>query len=362
MLRGHALVTTHARTSSRIEEGFEVTNLKYRQLSFKQIESLAAICCVVFLIIIAEVIVTAQQKRAKDSQQPAQSESARPNVVRDGQIIVNTDLVTLTVSVTDNHGRYVSGLSKNDFTVSDNKVPQEISFFSDADSPVSVGIVFDVSGSMSGKKIKQAREALSGFIQTSHPQDEYFLIGFNSQPQLLLDKTRDGDAVIKRLSFVEPRGSTAIYDASYLALERVMRGAYPRRAILIISDGEDNDSRYKFSELRRSLRESDVIVYAIGVRGRATGKWSRYGDHVLDELASISGGKAFFPRNSARLNEALEQIALELRHQYSIGYRPSNFAADGKWHRVKVKVTPPPEFNRVFIRSREGYFAVGPSR
>ena len=328
----------------------------------KSVHVLKTVSTAVLLMLIGAALGAAQQKVTKALQPTLPSESTNTNTSRNQQIIVNTDLVTLTVSVTDNHGRYVSGLSKNDFTVSDNKVPQEISFFSDADSPVSVGIVFDVSGSMSGKKIKQAREALSGFIQTSHPQDEYFLIGFNSQPQLLLDKTRDGDAVIKRLSFVEPRGSTAIYDASYLALERVMRGAYPRRAILIISDGEDNDSRYKFSELRRSLRESDVIVYAIGIRGRATGKWSRYGDHVLDELASISGGKAFFPRNSARLNEALEQIALELRHQYSIGYRPSNFAADGKWHRVRVKVTPPPEFNRVFIRSREGYFAVGPSR
>ncbi len=327
----------------------------------KSVQLLKTVSTAVLLILIGTGFGT-QPKGTRVSQLPPQSESSNTNTSRNQQIIVNTDLVTLTVSVTDHDGRYVPGLNKKDFTITDNKAPQEIAFFSDVDSPVSVGIVFDVSGSMSGKKIEQAREALAAFIQTSHPQDEYFLIGFNSQPQLLLDRTRDGDAVMKRLSLVEPGGSTALYDASYLALEQVMRGTYAKRALLIISDGEDNDSRYTFSNLRRALRESDVVVYAIGIRGRASGRWSRYGDNVLDELASVSGGKVFFPKNSARMNEALEQIALELRHQYSIGYRPSNFAIDGKWHRVKVKVTPPPEFNRVFIRSREGYFAVGPSR
>ena len=158
---------------------------------------------------------------------------------------------------------------------------------------------------------------------------------------------------------MEPHGSTALYDASYLALERVTRGVYPKRAILIISDGQDNNSRYKFSNLRRALIESDVIVYAIGINGGAGGMLAMYGNLVLYELASVSGGKVFFPRNSARMNEALEQIALELRHQYSIGYRPSNFMLDGKWHRVKVKVRPPQELRRVFVRNREGYSAVG---
>ena len=328
----------------------------------KSVQHLKTVSTAVLLMLIGGAIGAAQQKVTRSPQPTPQSESSDTDRSRNQQIIVNTDLVTLTVSVTDHDGRYVPGLNKKDFTITDNKTPQEIAFFSDVDSPVSVAIVFDVSGSMSDKKIEQAKNALSGFIQTSHPQDEYFLIGFNSQPQLLLDRSRDGDAVVKKLASVEPQGSTALYDASYLALESVMRGAYARRAILIISDGEDNDSRYRFSDLRRALRESDAVVYAIGIRGRASGKWSRYGDNVLDELAWVSGGKVFFPKNSARMNEALEQIALELRHQYSIGYRPSNFALDGKWHRVKVKVTPPPEFNRVLIRSREGYFAVGSSR
>ena len=331
----------------------------------KRIHCLPAICGTVFLIMIAGSTAVAQLKLTSEipsSRQPSQTTST-PSTTRDQeQVIVNTDLVTLTVSVADAHGRYVAGIDKKDFKISDNKVSQQIAFFSDADLPVSVGIVFDVSDSMSGKKVEKAKEALSTFIQTSHPQDEFFLIGFSSQPHLLLDKSRDGDAVIKKLSFVEPHGSTALYDASYLALERITRGVHPKRVILIISDGQDNNSRYKFSELRRALNESDVIVYAIGINEGAGGVRGRSGNRVLDELASVSGGKVFFPRNSTRMNEAFEQIALELRHQYSIGYRPSNFTSDGKWHRIRVKVKPPGELKRVCVRSRAGYYAFGSLR
>ena len=335
--------------------------MKQRHCRFKYREQLAAICCVVSLSMLAGVTVTAQERAARDSQRSSQSESPRPNLVGNGQIIVNTDLVTLTVTVTDRRGRYIPGLTQKEFNITDNKLPQEITFFSDADSPVSVGIVFDVSGSMSGKKIEQAKEALSTFIQTSHPQDEYFLIGFSSEPELLLDSSRDGDAVIRAFSAVQPHGSTALYDATYLALDRVARGIHAKRAILIISDGQDNSSRYTFRQLRRAVMESDVSLYAIGIQGGAGGVLAMHGGLLLEELVSVSGGRAFFPRNSSRMNEALEQIALELRHQYSIGYRPANFIADGKWHRVRVKVAPPPEMNRVWVRSREGYSAVGPA-
>jgi Ca-activated chloride channel family protein len=304
---------------------------------------------IICLTVLAVVFAIAQKTMSQVSESSPISE--RP-------IIVNTDLVTFNVSVIDSEGFSVTDLDKRSFEITDNKQPQQIAYFSDADLPVSVGIVFDVSGSMSGKKIARAQEALSTFIQTSHPQDEYFLIDFNSQPQLLLDKTRDGDAVVKKLTFVEPTGSTALYDAVYLALDRVTRGTHSRRVILIISDGEDNNSRYTFSQLRRALGESDVAVYAVGIDGGMGGKYAFYGELLLEELTSVSGGRAFFPRSSNRLNEIFEEIALELRHQYSIGFRPSNFTSDGKWHRVTVKVTPPNDVKRVFVRHREGYYAV----
>jgi Ca-activated chloride channel family protein len=282
----------------------------------------------------------------------------------DRSVITNTDLITLTVTVTDTYGRYVSGLSKGAFSVLDNKEPVEITYFSDDDSPVSVGVIFDVSGSMSGDKVKRARDALSKFIQTSHDSDEYFLIAFNSRAQLLLDKTRDGTSVLNKLTFVETKSQTALYDACYLGVEKVQRGAHNKRALLLISDGQDNNSRYTFKELQKLLKESDVTLYAIGIlSGNDAGSsLGMEGQGILDELAGVSGGKAFFPRSAAEMDDIFEQIALELRHQYSIGYKPDTFVNDGKWHRVKVKVTPPRGLPRLFVRSKEGYYATSGAR
>jgi len=292
------------------------------------------------------------------------SGSVKPGDFGQGPVITNTDLITVTVTVTDTYGRYVSGLGKGAFTVLDEKKPQEITYFSDDDSPVSVGVIFDVSGSMGGDKIKRARDALSKFIQTSHNMDEYFLIAFNSRAQLLLDKTRDGNQVLDKLTFVQTRNNTALYDACYLGVEKVQRGAHPKRALLLISDGQDNNSRYTFGELRRLLKESDVTLYGIGILSGsdAGSSMGMEGQGILDELASVSGGKAFFPRSNAEMDDIFEQIALELRHQYSIGYKPVNFTNDGRWHKIKVKVTPPRGLPRLFVRSKEGYYAVPSSR
>jgi Ca-activated chloride channel family protein len=323
----------------------------------------ALVSCLAFTLVslIAARPVTAQEQKPsapKPQQTPAPPEQGTE--VGEGPVVVNTDLITLTVTVTDTYGRYVSGLDKKAFKVLEDKEEQEIEYFSDDDAPVSVGVIFDVSGSMSGDKIRKAREALSRFIQTSHDSDEYFLIAFNSRAQLLLDKTRDGDAVLNKLTFVQTRSNTALYDACYLGVEKVTRGTHPKRALLLISDGQDNDSRYTFSEVRRLLKESDVVLYSIGILGGNDpgSSLGMEGQSVLDELSAVSGGKAFFPNTSAEMDELFERIALELRHQYSIGYRPKNFKNDGKWHKLKVKVTPPRGLPRLFVRSREGYYAV----
>jgi Ca-activated chloride channel family protein len=277
----------------------------------------------------------------------------------DRPVKVKTDLVTLTLTVTDLYGRYVSGLAKNAFTISDNNQEQEIQFFSDSDAPVSVGILFDVSGSMSGEKILKAQKALSRFIMTSHPSDEYFLIGFNSRAQLLLDRTRDGDAVLRKLTMVQPQKDTALYDAVYLGVERVTRGSHQKRALLIISDGQDNASRYNFGEVRRLMKESDVVAYSVGIMDRSdsANTMGMQGQAFLEEISSVSGGKAFFPQSDVEMDEIFERIALELRHQYSLGYTPKDFEPNGKWRKVKVKVKPPRGLPRLTVRSRDGYFA-----
>jgi len=275
------------------------------------------------------------------------------------EITVETDLVTLTLTVTDYYGRYVSGLTKEAFTVFDEKKKQEITFFSDTDAPVSIGILFDVSGSMSGEKIAKARNALERFIYTSHPRDEYYLIAFNKRAQLLMDRTRDGEAVLNKLTLVEPKHNTALYDACYLGVERVTRGTHQKKALLIISDGQDNASRYNFKEVRRLMKESDVVIYSVGIMdGRdASSVEGMQGQAFLDELSNVTGGKSFYPTSAVEMDEIFERIALELRHQYSIGYTPDNFEPDGEWHRVKVKVKPPRGLPRLTVRHREGYYA-----
>jgi Ca-activated chloride channel family protein len=293
------------------------------------------------------------------SQNPKSTPTPEPDNSPDLPVKVKTDLVTFTLTVTDLYGRYVSGLTKKAFSVSDNNQDQDITFFSDTDAPVSVGILFDVSGSMSGDKIQKARKALEKFVATSHPSDEYFLIAFNSRAQLLLDRTRDGDAVLRQLTLVQPKQNTALYDAVYLGVDKVTRGAHQKRALIIISDGQDNASRYNFSEVRRLMKESDVVTYAVGILSGndSSSMVGMQGQAFLDELTSVSGGKSFYPQSDVEMDEIFERIALELRHQYSIGYIPKDFQPDGKWRKVKVKVKPPRGLPRLTVRSRDGYYA-----
>jgi Ca-activated chloride channel homolog len=279
--------------------------------------------------------------------------------VEDKPVVINTDLVSLRVSVTDKEGRFVSGLNQGAFAVYEDGVRQEISFFSDQDSLAAVGVVLDVSASMTDEKIMRAREALRHFIQTSHEEDEYFLIGFNERPQLLLEGVRGSEAMLARISGVEPHGNTALYDAIAFGLEQVKRSRLNKRALIVISDGEDNHSRLDTGDVKRMLREADLTVYTILIgplRPRSNG------GAVMDGLASATGGKSYFPGNAEMMSEAFEQVALELRRQYSIGYTPSNFVTDGKCRHIEVKVTSPPRFPRLVVRSRKGYYALGRDR
>jgi Ca-activated chloride channel family protein len=278
-----------------------------------------------------------------------------------GSVKLATELVSVRVTVTDQSGRSIEGLSKDNFKIYEDKVEQPVSFFSDEDTPASIGVVFDTSNSMSGDKIMRAKEALARFIQTSHEQDEYFLISFSSSAQLLLDGTWDCKAVLDQFNNAHPKGETALYDAVYLGVEKVSQGAHPKRAIILISDGEDNHSRRSFDDLRQRLQESDITIYSLGIAGNYPSPKSRAtadGPFLMDKLASISGGKSFWPGNPEKMEEAFERLALELRRQYSIGYLPSNFVADGKWRRITVTVTTPRDRPRLIVRSREGYYAV----
>lgn len=273
----------------------------------------------------------------------------------DSRIAISTELVSLTVTVTDKQGRYVTGLDRGAFAVYEDDVRQEISFFSDRDAPASVGVVFDVSGSMRGEKIIRARDALARFIRTSHPEDEYSLISFDKSARLLLDRTRDSEALLAQFGHVNPQGNTALYDAVAFGLDALADGRYAKRALIVISDGEDNHSRSTFSQVKGKLQESGVTVYTIQI-GPLPPRSN--GGMIMDQLASATGGKSFSPGDSEAMNGAFERIALELRHQYSIGYAPTNIVRGGEWRRLKVAVAQPAGSPRFVVHSRKGYYAV----
>jgi Ca-activated chloride channel family protein len=269
-----------------------------------------------------------------------------------------TSLVVVNVSVTDKQFRQISGLNKDHFEIYEDKVRQQIEFFSDDDKPASVGVIFDLSGSMNNK-ISRARDAIKAFIDTCHDEDDFFLVGFNDRASLLAELS-DGRSVLEKLAWAEPHGQTALYDAAYLGVEKVKEGRHEKRAVLIVSDGQDNASRYNYGELRKLLKEADVQVYCIGIleEGVSAGSsMDRQGQLILEELAHTTGGMAFFPTSYAELDDSVTRIALTLRHQYSIGYVPFNEQRDGKWRKIKVRVNAPRGLPSLVVRAKEGYYA-----
>jgi Ca-activated chloride channel family protein len=271
-------------------------------------------------------------------------------------IRIGTAIVNVTVSVTDPYGRFVTGLGKDHFELFDDKVKQQIAHFTDDDAPVSLGIVYDVSGSMK-ERVGRSIRALRRFIETSHADDDFFLIGFNDRAKLVQDFTTSGDSILGHLLFASPHGSTALYDAAYIAVEKVQQGRQSKKALLIISDGQDNNSRYTYKELRNRVKEADVQIYAIGITDPANDTLAGFGRSVLEEITRMTGGRAFFPNayNEPELVEICTRIALELRHQYSVGFYPTDIQSEAKWHKVQVKVNPPRGLGRLSLSYRDGY-------
>lgn len=281
--------------------------------------------------------------------------------------------VVLMVTALNEKGHDISGLQQSNFLVLEDKVAQTISSFSSRDEPISVGIVLDASGSMRGdppasskRKRQLLTEALARFLELSNASNEYFVMGISSRPWLLLDWTSDRHVVIERVSSLEAKGITALYDACYPAIERVRQGRYAKGVVLLISDGQDNNSLYKFSEVRELLKESNVLFYAVDVlEGVDYSTLGIEGEKVLGELSSVSGGDAFFPRLGAgskpnELPAVFEQIARELRNQYKITFLPAPATGKKKWHKIKVKVSPPTnasrEMKHLSVRVRKGYY------
>jgi Ca-activated chloride channel family protein len=278
--------------------------------------------------------------------------------VRPGEMIrMNVDMVLVPVTVTDPLNRLVTGLERDDFQVFENNSQQPIKSFASEDAPVSIGIIFDLSGSMTSKLVR-ARESILQFIKTANPQDEFFVIGFNDRPELIEDFTSSIEDIQARLATVRAGRRTALLDAIYYGVAKMKDGKHERRALLVVSDGGDNRSRYTEGEVRSQVRESDTEIYSIGIfDAEAPTPEERGGPQLLDELSEESGGRLFRVDDIDELGDIAEKISTELRNQYVIGYLPKDLTRDGKWRKVKVKVNPPQGLPPLTIHARTGYYA-----
>lgn len=302
-----------------------------------------------------------QEKQASKAQgsQGAQINVKQPPVYT-APLQVDVSRVLVNVTVTDPYDRIVTGLDQSNFQVYDDKVKQKILSFNTEDAPISVGLIFDSSGSMSDK-IQKSKEAALQFFETSNPQDEFMLINFSERPNLITGFTSRSQNLQDRLLFVKSGGRTALLDAIYLGLQEMRKATTNRKALLVISDGGENHSRYTERDIKEMVKESDVEIYAIGIfeplSSRDRTPEEAAGPSLLSDLAHITGGRMFSVENADELPDIAEKISIELRNQYVIGYKPSNLVADGRWRRIKVKLDPPRGLPPLQVYSRTGYYA-----
>jgi Ca-activated chloride channel family protein len=277
---------------------------------------------------------------------------------RDARLRVEVNLVQVPLTVTDPMNRLVTGLEKDNFQVFDNNMGQTIKYFSSEDAPLTIGIIFDLSGSMSSKFVR-ARKALTEFLRTSNPQDEFFVVGFNDRPAVIVDYTSDPDDVEARMVMLKPENRTALIDAVYLGIDHLRQAKYDRKALLIISDGGDNRSRYTEGELRRVVREADVQIYSIGIfDSYAPTNEEQLGPVLLKEICEMTGGRAFDAGSEmGDLQDIATRISAELRNEYVIGYTPTDVRHDGNWRKLKVRLLPPPGLPQLTVHFRQGYYA-----
>lgn len=284
----------------------------------------------------------------------------QPRNSRPVDLRVNKTLVLINVTVTDPLNRFVTGLEREHFRLYEDKVQQEITAFSSEDAPISIGLVFDTSGSM-GPKLQKSRQAAAEFFKTANPSDEFFLVQFNDRPQLATPFTTDTDKIQSDLTFTQSKGRTALLDGVYLAMHEMKKARNPRKALLIISDGGDNSSRYTETEIKNAVREADVQVFSIGIfeslgnRGRTPEEAA--GPGLLNDLAEQTGGREYTVENVAELPDIAAKIGTELRNEYILGYTPKNRERDGKYRRVQVKLNQPRGLPPLKAYFRLGYYA-----
>lgn len=302
------------------------------------------------------------EPRARPSTDSAGEPSGSANRL-DGRFQANSTLVLVPVLVTDNQDRLVTGLDKERFKLFEDKVEQPIIHFGSEDLPMTVGVVFDCSGSM-GAKLQQSRAAVAEFLKIANPEDEFSLVEFSDTANLTVPLTDHADDIQNHLFFTRSKGRTALLDALYLALQEMKRANRTRKALLVISDGGDNASRYTIREVKNLIRETDVQIYAIGIfeplSQRAQTIEELDGPELLSSIAGTTGGRLFEVQDPKDLPPIAAKIGVALRHTYLLGFSPNADKWDGKYHRIQVKMervkgTPP-----LHASFRAGYYAPAP--
>jgi Ca-activated chloride channel family protein len=270
---------------------------------------------------------------------------------------VDVSLVLVPVTITDPLNRLVTGLDRENFQIYEDQSPQELRSFSSEDAPVSIGVIFDMSGSMNSK-IERAREAVIEFFKTANPQDEFFMVTFADKPEEVSDFTSSVEDIQGKLVYTVPKGKTALLDAIYLGISKMRQAKYSKKALLIISDGGDNHSRYTEGEIKSVVKEADVMIYAIGIydHNMATSE-EMLGPELLSDVSELTGGRAFTIDNPNDLADVATKIGIELRNQYVLGYRPTNAGHNGKWRKIRVKLLPPKGLPPLRVFAKTGYYA-----
>src|SRR5689334_20579727 len=275
---------------------------------------------------------------------------------RNQTIKVDVDLVLVNASVSDSKGRMVTGLQQGNFRLWEDKVEQKVEYFSSEDGPMSIGLIFDATGSMQDK-ISRSRDAALSFLKTGNPEDEFFLVTFSQSPRLADGFTTDISRLQNHMIFTPAKGLTPLYDAVYLGLETMKSARNKRKALLLITDGEDNHSRYSFGDIKEFVKEQDVQIFIIGIVNPSGELGSDPGGRlIIEDLAQISGGQAFFPDSADELEDICDKIALELRNQYVLGYHSTNETKDGKWRKIRVKINPPKGVPNLSVHGKSGYY------
>jgi len=302
--------------------------------------------------------------REIEKPKPVTSELPKPDLVSTAGLTphvrpmkVDVDLVLVPVTITDPMNRLVTGLEKDNFQLFEGNAAQDIRTFSSEDAPVSLGVIFDSSGSMSSK-MERAKEAVVEFFKTANPQDEFFMITFSDEPEEVSDFTSSVDEIQNRLVYALPKKRTALLDAIYMGLSKMRQAKYAKKALLIISDGGDNHSRYTEGEIKSLVKEADVMIYAIGIYDRYfASAEERLGPGLLSDITELTGGRAFTIDNPNDLADVATKIGIELRNQYVLGYHPHKITRDGKWRKIKVKLMPPKGLPPLRVYARTGYYA-----